>query len=507
MIATWASVMVGSGPFTDLFDRHVELQGRLDWLGALLAQGGTSSMGERCATPDARPLVGCGRAGGRFAGDESLRNQIVATAALAVLLDYESRSLAIELVLLRVVASRTAGGPVIRRADGWSDASAVELPDQPQALERQQVVGLVDRGGERGHEMVREAAGRDHRRLDAEFLAQPRDDAVDLAGEAVDDARAHGVSRRLADQRARLAELDLPELGGATSQRLERYLDAGRDDAAQVLALARDDVVGDRGAKVHDDARALEPRPRGDRVDEAVRPELAGVVHPNRHAGTHARGRRRRASRGRGNGAPSPTIRGRARERSRRAPIRRCLRRRGRAAPGGCAAPPRARPRSTCGRSRSASARRSRRREPPQSGSACCRRRRRGARGRIIARSDAGRHREPRGPASRTPSSIGSAASASARRSPAGVARAKSSSSSGISTKRRASTCSCGTRSRSERCTTSPSSSTSTSIARGPWRTPPGALPSSRSSALQASSSSSGSRSVSMRTQALRNVG
>src|SRR5579871_526325 len=39
VIARWAAVMVGSGPYTDLFDHHVELQGRLDWLGEILAQG------------------------------------------------------------------------------------------------------------------------------------------------------------------------------------------------------------------------------------------------------------------------------------------------------------------------------------------------------------------------------------------------------------------------------------------------------------------------------------
>ena len=53
----------------------------------------------------------------------------------------------------------------------------------------------------------------------------------------------------------------------------------------------------------------------------------------------------------------------------------------------------------------------------------------------------------------------------------------------------------------------SPSSRRSTSIGRGPWRTPPSrSRPSSRSTALHASSSASGSSSVAIRTHALRNA-
>ena len=81
------------------------------------------------------------------------------------------------------------------------------------------------------------------------------------------------------------------------------------------------------------------------------------------------------------------------------------------------------------------------------------------------------------GPARRTSASSPSAASASAARPPPGTTRSGASSSSGTSTKRRLVTCSCGSDSRSERYVSSPSSSRSTSIGRGPWRTPPARRP------------------------------
>ena len=84
------------------------------------------------------------------------------------------------------------------------------------------------------------------------------------------------------------------------------------------------------------------------------------------------------------------------------------------------------------------------------------------------------------GPAQRTPSVGGSAASASARRLPSGVRSSKSSSSAGINTKRRLRSCSWGNIMRSSRNSMSPSSRMSISIARGPWRGPPAARPSSR---------------------------
>src|SRR5215212_500429 len=55
----------------------------------------------------------------------------------------------------------------------------VALPDDAQALERQQVVDVVD-GLAVGDDRVRQAAGRDRRGLLPQLVAQPRDDAVHL---------------------------------------------------------------------------------------------------------------------------------------------------------------------------------------------------------------------------------------------------------------------------------------------------------------------------------------
>ena len=105
------------------------------------------------------------------------------------------------------------------------------------------------------------------------------------------------------------------------------------------------------------------------------------------------------------------------------------------------------------------------------------------------------------GPARRTPSSrAAGAASASARRSPAGVRSSKSSSSSGISTKRRVEHLLVGERqARRAVARAHRAAARRCRSAAVPWRGPPASRPSSRSSALQRSSSPSGSSAVSIR--------
>src|ERR1700723_3738526 len=165
--------------------------------------------------------------------------------------------------------------------------SAVALVDQPQPGEREQLVDGFDRGGER-HDRAGEPAGGDRLGLGPELGAQAVDDRVDLAGGAVDDAGADGVDRGLADQRARRGDVDLGQGGGALGERLERDLDAGRDDPAEVLAVGGDGVVGDGGAEVDDDAGSAETLVRGDGIDEPVGADLAGVVVADRHRGLDA---------------------------------------------------------------------------------------------------------------------------------------------------------------------------------------------------------------------------
>ena len=66
--------------------------------------------------------------------------------------------------------------------------AGVALVQQLQPVERQQVVDLVDRLRERD-DVLGQAAGGDRLGVLAELAAQAPDDPVDLAGEAVDDAR------------------------------------------------------------------------------------------------------------------------------------------------------------------------------------------------------------------------------------------------------------------------------------------------------------------------------
>ena len=62
----------------------------------------------------------------------------------------------------------------------------------------------------------------------------------------------------------------------------------GPDRAAQVLAVGGDDVDVDPGAEVDRYAGRPEALVGGDRVDEAVGPDLERVLDPDRHPGLHA---------------------------------------------------------------------------------------------------------------------------------------------------------------------------------------------------------------------------
>ena len=198
-------------------------------------------------------------------------------------------------LILALTTARTPDVPVpafSRRRDsncGPACSPLIALPDQPQPDQRQQIVDLVDRLAYERHERVGEPAGRDHRRRRTEFGAQAPDDPLDLAGEPVDDPAADRVDRRLSDQRARLGQFDLRQLRCPLIQRIDRDLRSGADDAAEVLAGARDRVVRDRGAEVDDHARVPHALVRGDRVDEPVGAHLAGVVDPDRHSGPDRR--------------------------------------------------------------------------------------------------------------------------------------------------------------------------------------------------------------------------
>lgn len=98
VIAEWASVMVGAGPYTAIFDRHVELQGRLDWIAEILSHNEPTDARTFHQTKLARSSVSAEYAG--VFGEDWLHDQVVSTTQFAVRLDYESRTLGWKLVPL-----------------------------------------------------------------------------------------------------------------------------------------------------------------------------------------------------------------------------------------------------------------------------------------------------------------------------------------------------------------------------------------------------------------------
>lgn len=96
VIATWASLMVGAAPYVNLLDRHVELQGRLEWLSSVL--------NHREPPPDQggrRRHLTRASVAGEYAdslGDDFIRDTVVSITVLAAGLDRESFDLAFSLV-------------------------------------------------------------------------------------------------------------------------------------------------------------------------------------------------------------------------------------------------------------------------------------------------------------------------------------------------------------------------------------------------------------------------
>jgi hypothetical protein len=99
VLANWAAVMVGAGPYTETFDRHVELQARLDWLGEILSHNEPTDQRTFHESRLARSSVSAEFATA-FGTDDWLHDQIVSTTQLALRLDYRSRALGWKLVPL-----------------------------------------------------------------------------------------------------------------------------------------------------------------------------------------------------------------------------------------------------------------------------------------------------------------------------------------------------------------------------------------------------------------------
>jgi hypothetical protein len=96
VIAARASVMVGAAPYANLLDRHVELQGRLEWVSSVLAHREPTP--DRTWSRQALTLSSVATEEADSVDDTWLHDMIVAITVLAARLDYESRELALSLV-------------------------------------------------------------------------------------------------------------------------------------------------------------------------------------------------------------------------------------------------------------------------------------------------------------------------------------------------------------------------------------------------------------------------
>jgi len=105
VITDWAAVMVGAGPYAEVFDGHVELQGRLDWIAELLAHNEPTAARTLHQSKLARASVAAEHA--TSLDDAWLRRELVATTQLAIHLDYDSRALGFNLVSLEWWADRS----------------------------------------------------------------------------------------------------------------------------------------------------------------------------------------------------------------------------------------------------------------------------------------------------------------------------------------------------------------------------------------------------------------
>jgi hypothetical protein len=115
VLGRWAGVMVNSGTYAEIVDRHVELYSRLYWWGSVLDE--SEPLEEHLGRPRLSRLSPATQAAGPVE-DEWLRDNLVAIAQLAESLDRGSFELAMRIVPL----------------DWW----AAQLPDRPSTAENLQ---------------------------------------------------------------------------------------------------------------------------------------------------------------------------------------------------------------------------------------------------------------------------------------------------------------------------------------------------------------------------------
>jgi hypothetical protein len=112
VLGRWADVMVNSGTYAEIVDRHVELYSRLYWWGSVLDE--SEPLDEHLSRPRLSRVSPATQASGPIE-DEWLRDNLVAIAQLAESLDRVSFQLAMQIVPL----------------DWW----VTQLPDRPSAAE------------------------------------------------------------------------------------------------------------------------------------------------------------------------------------------------------------------------------------------------------------------------------------------------------------------------------------------------------------------------------------
>jgi hypothetical protein len=112
VLGRWADVMVNSGIYAEIVDRHVELYSRLYWWGSVLDE--SEPLTEHLSRPRLSRVSPATQTGGPIE-DEWLRDNLVAIAQLAESLDRASLEIAFEIV------------PI----DWWQ----TQLPDRPATSE------------------------------------------------------------------------------------------------------------------------------------------------------------------------------------------------------------------------------------------------------------------------------------------------------------------------------------------------------------------------------------
>jgi hypothetical protein len=112
VLGRWADVMVNSGTYAEIIDRHVELYSRLYWWGSVLDE--SEPLEEHLSRPRLSRVSPATQASGPVE-DEWLRDNLVAIAQLAESLDQVSFELAMRIVPF----------------DWW----ATQLPDRPSTAE------------------------------------------------------------------------------------------------------------------------------------------------------------------------------------------------------------------------------------------------------------------------------------------------------------------------------------------------------------------------------------